>query len=126
MRTNKDAVVFLWLVFDHSFSLCTDHSGPGAGRTGEEAEVGLQGGAAHLCHVSRELRVAATQRERERERQDHSLLQDLLEKRSSITYLSSWELQPRTRPGTSLHPQPDRHTTALVCDSLTSFHDGAS
>lgn len=41
-------------------------------------------------------------------------------------YLSSWELEPWTRPGTSLHPQLDRHTTALVCNSPTSFHDGAS
>ena len=65
-----------------------------------------------------------SKRERERERQDHSLYRTSL-KRSRITYLSSWDLRPRTRPGTSLHPQPDRHTTALVCNSLTSFHGGA-
>lgn len=44
-------------VSDCSFLLCADHGGPGAGRTGEEAATGLQGGAAHLCHVPRELRV---------------------------------------------------------------------
>ncbi len=63
--------------------------------------------------------------EREQQRQDHSLYRTC-QKASRTTYLSSWELQPWTRPGTSLHPQSDRHTTALVCNSPTSFHDGPS
>lgn len=50
--------MFFLLLFDPSFlSSVTDHSRPGAGRAGEEAEVGLQGGAAHLGHVLRELRA---------------------------------------------------------------------
>lgn len=55
------------------FSLfCTDHCRPGAGRTGQETEVGLQGGAAHLCYVSGELRVTPAETRRKGERQDRS------------------------------------------------------
>lgn len=38
-------------------AFCADHSGPGAGGTGQEAAVVLQGGAAHLGHVLWELRA---------------------------------------------------------------------
>lgn len=37
--------------------MCTDHGGPGAGGTGQEAAAVLQGGAAHLGHVLWELRA---------------------------------------------------------------------
>lgn len=67
----------------------------------------------------------STEGGRERERRDHNLYRTF-PKRSCITYLSSWELEPWTRPGTSVYPQPNRHTAALVCNSPTSFHDGTS
>lgn len=92
MITNKDAVTPCILNSWYLFFFCTDHSGPGPGRTGEEAAVGLQGRATHLCHVPRELRVTPTERQRTRETGLQSL-QDL-PKRSHITYLSSWELEP--------------------------------
>lgn len=61
-------ITFGWC-FYKNFLFLTDHSGPGPGWTGEEAAVGLQGGAAHLCHVPRELKATPrlTQRENERD-----------------------------------------------------------
>ena len=91
-------VFFERQLFDPSFlSLVSDHSRPGAGRAGEEAEVGLQGGAAHLGHVLRELRATLPSSSppfTERDRATISTGPPKKQGGSSITYLSSWELEP--------------------------------
>lgn len=97
MQTRRVFLLFFfWLLFDPSFlSSVTDHSRPGAGRAGEEAEVGLQGGAAHLGHVLRELRATPPPSPVLPRETGPQSLQDLPKKGgSSITYLSSWELEP--------------------------------
>lgn len=103
-------IVSLWLLVEHSvffFSVCADCRGPGAGWAGEEAEVGLQGGAAHRGHVSGELRVNLPP------------LQDL-------TYLSLWQLQPQTRYGTSVSTAGEKLWTSLVWTSPSPFMMGPS
>lgn len=59
-------VDLLWSIVFISFVFGTDHGSPGAGGTGQEAAIVLQGGAAHLGHVLWELRATlCCKRERE-------------------------------------------------------------
>lgn len=80
-------------------ALCTDHSGPGAGGAGQEAALVLQGGAAHLGHVLRELRA------------EPPLLGGGA---TGLTPPPPRELEPPAGPGNSEHPQPN------------SFHRGSA
>lgn len=102
---------------------CTDHSSPGSGWTGKEAEVGLQSGAAHLCHVLWKLRVTTTERKWERERTTVFTWPTKKGLALLTSHDGSWNHEPDLGP---LYLQLDKHTTAWVCNSPTSFHDGAN
>lgn len=102
---------------------CTDHSSPGSGWTGKEAEVGLQSGAAHLCHVLWKLRVTTTERKWERERTTVFTWPTKQGLALFTSHDGSWNHEPDLGP---LYLQLDKRTTAWVCNSPTSFHDGAN
>lgn len=120
------ALTFFFSFLFFSCLFFTDHCSPGAGWAGTEAAVGLQGGAAHLCHVLRELRANSflenRERRRIRERQDRNLLQDLPKK---VQHYLPLIVGARTMNQTCVSASEQTHS-CLVCNAPTSFHDGTS